>query len=79
MMIDPDELFNSTDAATYLGVTPRRIYALRDQGRIGRKLGSGGYWLYTKSELDRYRATRKTGRPKGYKPPPRKPREKNEG
>ncbi len=79
MMIDPDELLNSMDAAAYLGVTPQRIYALRDKGIIGRELGSGGYWIYTKSELDRYRAIRKTGRPKGYRPPPRKPRNEKEG
>ena len=78
MMIDPDELLNSMDAAAYLGVTPRRIYALRDKGVIGRKIGSGSYWIYTKTELDRYRATRKQGRPKGYRPPPRKSPEEKE-
>ena len=76
-LIDPDDMLNSGDAAAYIGLSTRRIYALRDQGRIGQQIA--GVWFYTKAELDHYRTIRKTGRPKGYKPPPRKPREENEG
>ena len=72
-------MLNSVSAAAYIGLTKQRIHALRDQGRIG--LFVGGTWLYSKTELDLYRVTSKgkLGRPKGYKPPPRKPREENEG
>ena len=73
-----DELLTSSEAAAYLGVTKERIYMLRNQGRLG-VLIAGKVWLYPKSQVEEYRATRKQGRPKGYKPPPRKPREKNEG
>ena len=75
-LIDPDDMLNSVDAATYIGLSKWRIYALRNEGRIGRLVA--GIWLYSKTELDHYKATRKTGRPKGYKPPPRKPREEKE-
>jgi hypothetical protein len=75
--IDPDEMLSSIDAAAYLGVTSERIYALRRQGRIGMMIG--GFWVFSKAELDNYKATRKSGRPKGYKPPPRKPRKEKEG
>ena len=74
--IDPDEMLNSVDAAAYLDITPERIYALRRQGRIGMMIG--GFWVFSKAELDNYKATRKRGRPKGYKPPPRKSRTEKE-
>jgi hypothetical protein len=63
-LIDPDELLLSSGAARYLGVSDRRIYALRKEGSIGRKIA--GVWMYTKTELDHYRATRrgKNGRPR---------------
>lgn len=64
--IDPAEMLSSVDAAAYLGVTPERIYALRKQGRIGMMIGR--FWLYSKTELDHYKATRKQGRPHGYSP-----------
>jgi excisionase family DNA binding protein len=64
--MDESEYLNGVQAAEYLGVSKQRIYELRDSRRIGRIIG--GYWLFTKSELDHYKATkyqRKTGRPKG--------------
>ena len=61
-----DEYLNGVQAAAYLGVSKQRIYELRAASRIGRLVG--GYWLFTKTELDDYKATkesRKAGRPKG--------------
>jgi excisionase family DNA binding protein len=66
--MDEAEYLNGVQAAEYLGVSKQRIYELRDSHRIGRIIG--GYWLFTKSELDHYKATkyqRKNGRPKGSK------------
>ncbi len=59
-----DELLSAVDAARYLGITPARIYVLAKQGRLGRLVG--GYWLFTRAELDDYKATPKSrgGRPK---------------
>lgn len=63
-LIDPDELLLGPGAAKYLGISERRIFALRKEGSIGRKIA--GFWMYTKTELDHYRATRqgKGGRPR---------------
>lgn len=63
-MSDLDDMLSGADAATYLGLTRARIYALTRAGKIGRQVG--GYWLYTRSELDAWKATRnpKGGRPK---------------
>ncbi len=61
-----DEFFNAVQAAEYLAISKQRIYELRDAGRMGRIMG--GYWLFTKKELDAYRVekeTKKPGRPKG--------------
>ncbi len=62
--IDVDDLMSAVEAAAYLGMTPARVYALSKQGRLGRRIG--GYWLYTREELDAYKATPKSkgGRPK---------------
>jgi excisionase family DNA binding protein len=61
-----EEYLNAVQAAEYLKISKQRIYELRNAGRIGRQMG--GYWLFTKRELDEYQAqkgTRKAGRPKG--------------
>ena len=74
-----DELLTGLEAAEYLGVTPQYISKLRREGRIGLLIASN-VWLYPKRELEIFNEKRQSvGRPKGYKPPPRKPREKNEG
>ncbi len=64
-MATVDELISAVDAAAYLGVSRARLYAITRTGRIGRQVG--GYWLYTRAELDAYQAGRnpKGGRPKG--------------
>lgn len=67
---DLANLLNAADAAKYLGVTVTRINALRSAGKIGIRIGN--YWLYSKKELDHYRATKKNGRPVGYSPKKRK-------
>lgn len=65
-MSESSDLLNGADAAKYLGVSTQRIYQLSQEGKIGRVLG--GYWLYTKRELDEYRINRKpVGRPKAEK------------
>ncbi len=64
---DLDNFMSSIEAAVYLGVTYTRVNALRRSGKLlGTQIGS--FWLYSKTELDQYKATRKTGRPKGYSP-----------
>ncbi len=63
-MIDPNELLSGQEAAEYLGISRARIYALARQGRLGREIG--GYWMFTRGELDAYKAEPKSkgGRPK---------------
>ncbi len=63
-MPDIEELISAQEAAEHLGVSRARLYAITRTRRIGRQVG--GYWLYTRSELDVYKATRnpKGGRPK---------------
>ena len=63
--VNTDELMGAVQAAEYLGITPARVYLLSKQGRLGRRIG--GYWLYTKAELDAWKAGPKSkgGRPKG--------------
>lgn len=64
------EELSSAAAAAYLGVSRTRITELTQAGRIGHKV-AGRYWVYTKSELDAYRAqapTNKGGRPKSGSP-----------
>jgi len=63
-----DEELTSTAAAEYLKVSRTRVHELRQSGRIGRQV-AGKYWIYTKSELDAYRAqaaANKGGRPKAH-------------
>ncbi len=62
-MADLDELINAHEAAAHMGITRTRIYALARAGKIGRKVG--GFWLYTRAELDAYKALR---RPQGGRP-----------
>jgi len=59
-----DNLLKATEAAAYLGVHRSRIYVLAESGRLGHKVA--GYWVFTKEELDHYRAEGKSkgGRPK---------------
>ncbi len=59
-----DELISGTDAAAHLDISRARIYALTRAGKIGRQVG--GYWLYTREELDAWKEQRnpKGGRPK---------------
>ena len=63
-MSELEELINAHAAAEHMGVSRARIYALTKAGTIGRQVG--GYWLYTRAELDAYKAQRKPqgGRPK---------------
>ncbi len=57
------ELLTVTQAAEYLGVTRQAIHLLTKRG-IGRRVGS--VWLFTRTELDAYRAA---PRPHGGRPP----------
>lgn len=62
--MDENEYLNAAQAAEYLDVKKQRIYELTEDGRIGRKIA--GYWVFTKEELDLYKASRgdrKGGRP----------------
>lgn len=63
-MPDLDEFIGAPEAADYLGVSRTRLYALTRAGKIGRQVG--GYWLYTRTELDAWKAQRnpRGGRPK---------------
>ena len=65
MSTNDQEFLNAVEAAEYLGVIRQRVYDLAKDGRIGRRIG--GYWLFTKAELDRYKAER-THRPRGGRP-----------
>lgn len=60
-----DDYLNAAQAAEYLSVKKQRIYELTEDGRIGRKIA--GYWVFTKEELDRYKAQR--GDRRGGRPP----------
>ena len=62
-MAELDELINAHEAAAYMGITRTRVYALARAGKIGWKVG--GFWLYTRAELDAYKAQR---RPQGGRP-----------
>ncbi len=63
-MSDLDEFISAAEAAQHLGLTRARVYALTRAGKIGRQVG--GYWLYTRAELDAWKAQRNPagGRPK---------------
>ncbi len=58
-----DDLMTTTQAADYLGVTRQTVHLMTKQG-FGRRVGS--VWLFTRDELDRWKATPRHagGRPK---------------
>ncbi len=60
-----DKLMSATQAAEYLGITRVRINQLAGEGRLKRE-EVGGYFVYRRSELDRWKALPKNkgGRPK---------------
>ena len=63
-MADPaGEYLSAAQAAQYLGLHRSRVYQLLKAG-LGRQVA--GYWVFTKAELDAYRAAPKSkgGRPK---------------
>ncbi len=64
-MADEPEYLNGDQAAVVLGTSRARVYELARAGRLGRQLG--GYWLFTRAELDRYQQER-AQRPKGGRP-----------
>lgn len=65
-MADTDE-FGAKEAAEYLGVTTTRLNEIRrTRSGFGRQV-AGKYWVYTKAELDAYKAQREE-RPKGGRP-----------
>ncbi len=60
-----DELMSAVQAAEYLGVIRQRVYDLASRGRLGRRVGN--LWLFSKAELDAYKAER-ASKPKGGRP-----------
>ncbi len=58
-----DELMTITQAAEYLGVTRQAVHLMTKQG-YGQRVGS--IWLFTREELERWKATPRHagGRPK---------------
>ena len=48
-----DDWFTGEKAAQYLGITRQRISVLRKAGRLT-AVQQGHYWLYHRSELDRF-------------------------
>ena len=62
------EYLKAQQAASYLGVNRQRLYALVSEGRLGKQIG--GYWLFTRAELDAYEQERsqrrKGGRPRKH-------------
>jgi len=65
LLMMEDDLLSASQAAEYLGVSRVRINQLAGLGRIKRE-EIGGYYLYRRSDLDRWRASPKSvgGRPK---------------
>ena len=61
-----EDLLTVTQAAEYLGMTRQAVHLLTKQG-LGKRYGS--MWLFTRGELDEYRARPRThgGRPAGAK------------
>ena len=65
MAKDPYETLSVTEAATELGLTPRRVRLLCAEGKFGRKAGAKN-WVIFRGELDDFK---KLPRPKpGPKP-----------
>ena len=50
-----DELMTATEAARYLGISRARVSLLAKQGRLGKQI-AGRYNVFTRAELDAYRA-----------------------
>ncbi len=61
-MPNEQEYFSASEAAEYLNLSRQRINYLAMTGRMGRRLG--GFWFFTKEELDRFNQER-AQRPKG--------------
>ncbi len=62
-----NEEFGASEAAAYLGVTTTRLNEIRRTRENFGHLVAGRYWVYTKSELDEFKAQRQA-RPKGGRP-----------
>ena len=56
------EFLSASEAAEYLGLSRQRIHYLTLSGRMGRRIG--GFWVFTREELDRFNEER-AKRPKG--------------
>jgi excisionase family DNA binding protein len=69
-----DELMTTTQAADYLGVTRQAVHIMTKQG-YGRRIGS--VWLFTRDELERWKATPRHGggrpKPEAGQPSPTSP------
>ncbi len=63
-MPDAEELWSTTQAADYLGVTRQSVHELAQRGQVGRRVGRA--WVFTKAELDAWLAK---PRVKGGRPP----------
>jgi excisionase family DNA binding protein len=63
--MNPDTLLSGPQAAAYLGVSRQAVYLLTKQGHGARY---GHVWMFTREELDRWKATprRGGGRPKKH-------------
>ncbi len=65
-MTEDDEMI-AADAARYLEVTQERVRALVRDGRLVGRVVAGKVRVFTKSELDAYKAER-AQRPRGGRP-----------
>ena len=63
--LDESELLTPDQAAELLEVHRSRLYALHREGRYGRVID--GFVVFTREEIERYRAERNK-RPKGGRP-----------
>ena len=66
MSTNDDDLLAAAAAAAHLGVSPARIHAIRkEKHALGQTFGKrvGGFWFYTKEELDAYDATKQRPNP----------------
>ncbi len=63
-MPELDELIGAPEAAQLLDVSKARLYAIARTGRIGRMVA--GHMVFTRAELDAYKASRQ---PQGGRPP----------
>ena len=58
------ELWDTNQAAEYLGITRQAVHALARRGEVGRQVGRA--WVFTQAELDAWLAK---PRPNGGRPP----------